>query len=556
MQAGKATIEGKVNGKKQEALERERVKQASTSLMSLLMNANTPGQERNIFKLMDSFSKEFTEQQMKSIVNTSGTKYGETPLMVAVLRKTTTRCVRMLLNAGADVNKADIQSGMTPLMFCCIKGDNVAVLKLLMDAGANIVAQDHTSRTALLHALLHGKIKSFETIVNYTFDYGYSLKREQAAFHTAVHMGHDRLAFLLLKAGVEFDRFLFPVVGLLLVSQKLYVFETMIQNLITSAKMSGDEYSVSNHMKNMFVAVMNFSCGCGNRCTPETKRALMGLDALINLNAGNYLDEDDLGEVLLTAASLCKAEVLAKVLYNVCPERMNVNYQNESGKTALMIALDSPADIFEEMMYKVSSVSVFDNISVLLNAGADVVNLTDDVGLSAVDYAVYSMDPFVILKLAKACYKLVSRKYWDGFGTGSVVGMLPAQQQAFESKAITFGGVDVSEAAPWRIQTHICCDECFDRRVVNIVELIRSLDKYGPTADLDSDYNEVMLCSFNGNMQFLSSAVDIRVRDVSESVAGLFTESDDDYFTDDNEDMISDHREDVRQSAIWWMAMQ
>ena len=526
------------------------MKQASSSLMSLLMNANTPGQEKNIFKLMDSFSNDFTKQQIQCIVNMSGTKYGETALMVAVLRRTTTRCVRMLLNAGADVNVVDAQSGMTPLMFCCVKGNNIAVLKLLMEAGANIAAQDHASRTALFHALMYGKVQSFEAIINYVFEYGNcdSLKGEQQTLLSAVRMGHDRLAFLLLKAGVEFDRVLYSVVGMLLVSQKLYVFEQMIQNLISSAKMSNDEYSVSCDMKNMFVAVMNFSCGCGNRCTPETRRTLIGLDALIKFNAGDFLDEDDLGQVLENAASLCKAEVLTKVLHNVCPARMNVNYQNEAGRTPLMAAIDAPADIFEEMMYKVSSISVFDNINVLLDAGADVVNLTDCEGLSAVDYAVYSMDAFVIISLAKACYKLVSRTYWKGLSTGSALGMLPAQHRVFQSKAITFEHVDVSEDAPWRIQTHICCDECFARKLVKIVTLIRLLDKYGPSADLEYDVNGAMLCSSDGNVFFFSSEVDVRVR------ANSGSDDDDEYFSD--EDMSSDSEDDVRQPAIWWMAMQ
>jgi ankyrin repeat protein len=67
--------------------------------------------------------------------------------------------VRLLLEAGADVNAADPEDGRTALMVAVVPHELKAagkaageVVQLLIQAGANVNARDHWGRTALMHA--------------------------------------------------------------------------------------------------------------------------------------------------------------------------------------------------------------------------------------------------------------------------------------------------------------------------------------------------------------------------------------------------------------------
>ena len=64
-------------------------------------------------------------------------------------------CTRVLLQAGADVNKADY-SGFTPLI-CAANNDNSEVLKLLLEAGASVnYTKPNDGYSALMCAAMHG----------------------------------------------------------------------------------------------------------------------------------------------------------------------------------------------------------------------------------------------------------------------------------------------------------------------------------------------------------------------------------------------------------------
>ena len=77
---------------------------------------------------------------------------GETPLMKAAEETRSPEVIRVLLNAGANVNDQD-DDGETPLMYAMDDYADFAVVRALLDGGAEIDIKDEKDRTALMHAL-------------------------------------------------------------------------------------------------------------------------------------------------------------------------------------------------------------------------------------------------------------------------------------------------------------------------------------------------------------------------------------------------------------------
>lgn len=77
---------------------------------------------------------------------------GETPLMKAAEETRSAEVIRVLLEAGADVNDQD-DDGETPLMYAMDDYADLAVVRALLDGGAEINIKDEKDRTALMHAL-------------------------------------------------------------------------------------------------------------------------------------------------------------------------------------------------------------------------------------------------------------------------------------------------------------------------------------------------------------------------------------------------------------------
>ena len=63
--------------------------------------------------------------------------------------------IRLLLEAGADVNQAD-DDGTTPLMLACRWADDPAIIRLLLESGADIFARDAEGDTPYDYARRSG----------------------------------------------------------------------------------------------------------------------------------------------------------------------------------------------------------------------------------------------------------------------------------------------------------------------------------------------------------------------------------------------------------------
>jgi ankyrin repeat protein len=80
-------------------------------------------------------------------------KYGDTPLMVAIIRRRGEGVVKLLLDHGADVNSRD-ENGYTPLMMASRLGD-MDIVSLLLQHRANqwIVGNDGETAYSLATSL-------------------------------------------------------------------------------------------------------------------------------------------------------------------------------------------------------------------------------------------------------------------------------------------------------------------------------------------------------------------------------------------------------------------
>ena len=125
---------------------------------------------------------------------------GDTALGAAAL-KGQTRCLELLLAAGADADKAD-GYGSTPLIIAA-DGAQLACVERLLKAGADKDAQDTDGETALLYAAWNGH----EAVVEVLLAAGCSVNLPDNADGTplmvAARFNHAGTVKILLEAGED-----------------------------------------------------------------------------------------------------------------------------------------------------------------------------------------------------------------------------------------------------------------------------------------------------------------------------------------------------------------
>lgn len=88
-----------------------------------------------------------------------------TPLQIATMVKDGAPIVRAMIEAGADVNKAN-DAGITPLFFACLKPDiDTGIPQMLIKAGAKFNARTEKGETPLMIAACTGKEKAVRALL-------------------------------------------------------------------------------------------------------------------------------------------------------------------------------------------------------------------------------------------------------------------------------------------------------------------------------------------------------------------------------------------------------
>ena len=222
-------------------------------------------------------------------------KFGETPLMVATVLRST-RVVRLVLErAPEDIHVKD-KSGTTALMLAAMKG-NTRKVDLLVEAGAGsgLHVRDRSEKSALVHALEHGHVGLLDVLV-------------PAMVQSGNPAGNEELIAVLLRT-IRGKAISLPV-GPLEMQIPVLILEAIKRAAMANSRLSPSSsppsfsavlrqpltvvhaclvecaYNVLTAMADGYerdgsVAsmVLRFACGCGKGCDEEAKRICHGLDA-------------------------------------------------------------------------------------------------------------------------------------------------------------------------------------------------------------------------------------------------------------------------------------
>ncbi len=111
--------------------------------------------------------------------------------------------VQLLLDAGADVNYADIY-GVTPLMIASQKG-YLDIAELLLQRGADVTAKSLIQQTALLCALDYGFPDIAVLLINHGANVNDIDKYNRTTLMLAASLGDSSLVSMLVEKGVDIN---------------------------------------------------------------------------------------------------------------------------------------------------------------------------------------------------------------------------------------------------------------------------------------------------------------------------------------------------------------
>ncbi len=122
------------------------------------------------------------------------------PLFLAV-KKGYARAVKVMLNAGDDVNPKDAH-GRTPLHFAAIHGQT-EVVKILLKAGAEVNANEEPGWTPLHLAAYRGHTEMAKLLLEAGAEVNAKDERGRTPLHNAAYWGLIELAKTLINAGAK-----------------------------------------------------------------------------------------------------------------------------------------------------------------------------------------------------------------------------------------------------------------------------------------------------------------------------------------------------------------
>ena len=122
--------------------------------------------------------------------------------IIQVLIAVDTEIVKLLINAGADVNKED--DGYTALHFATDMG-HTEIVKLLINAGADVNIKDGPAygRTPLHYATYKGYTEIVQLLIDAGVNVNIKDGHGRTPLHMASNMEHKEIVKLLIEAGAD-----------------------------------------------------------------------------------------------------------------------------------------------------------------------------------------------------------------------------------------------------------------------------------------------------------------------------------------------------------------
>jgi len=123
-----------------------------------------------------------------------------TPLMMAA-RNGFYQCVKILLEAGADVDKPD-EDGLTPLRYAVLF-EHLDVAKYLLKHSANVDVRDRYLWTPLLSAVANNNTKLTKLLLQYNANPQLKTSRGEYALIKAIYHQNHEIVNLLIQNGAD-----------------------------------------------------------------------------------------------------------------------------------------------------------------------------------------------------------------------------------------------------------------------------------------------------------------------------------------------------------------
>ena len=289
-----------------------------------------------------------------------------------------TKCVDLLLKAGADVN-IQTRDKNTALILAATWG-HPQCLQLMIDAGADMNIQTEDKSTALMGAAAWDHLECVKLLLSAGADVNFATP-EWSAIHRAASYANHRCVNTLLLAGADVNN-----------TTESILVDVMnsTTNLCRMAFQKGN-YILENHnyvscVKLLIEAGADVNMADKQGFTPLINAARLGLDDCIDLliQAGasvNQADNDGVTPVV-------EAAILGtpKCLHRLISAGANVNTIRKGGRTALMECVWYSQEWWDEGENKSKlpkNCKQRESVEILINAGVNV-NARTNKGISAI----------------------------------------------------------------------------------------------------------------------------------------------------------------------------
>ena len=426
--------------------------QTSSNLLHAVMTLS----DSEVCEILRPYVERQTKLVSRSVLNKRG-MYGETPLMAAVLLKST-RTVSMMIDGGANVDAQD-GKGTTSLMLAAVRG-NARTANVLLDAGATLKTRDSEGKTALHYAIQESRREVVEVLVERgSWDFAYGPAEVMAAYQAE----QPSLGKMMICHGM-YDNM--ELIRVCMVKERYGIMEDMLEESMRRR----DSCNLALICKN----ILSFACGCGRCCNEERERIHHSIGLFRSLGCSELLRDDALRDAFWDAGIRCELDTLTLVhdmIRSVSPSLRVVDYYPPDvcqGYTVLMLLmkkLHARLDSGDGPSMTVKN-EIRACVTYLLDCDADT-TVRDVNGRTPLHYAVYSTDIDTVKCMLDHWKTRITSFYWGAFNSGE---RFIQPKKSMQTNVVNLADVDItSDGLPW---ARACCDSCNTLRKIAMQQYI------------------------------------------------------------------------------------
>ena len=143
-----------------------------------------------------------TLAQYTADINAKNDSEGFTALMLTAANNQNSEAVRVLIEAGANVNAKSTKGG-TALMFASVFNKNPEIVKILIEAGADLNAENDEGNTALILSCVYSRAEIARILIESGADLNHTNKHGATALMFAAGRNNADILHILVDAGAD-----------------------------------------------------------------------------------------------------------------------------------------------------------------------------------------------------------------------------------------------------------------------------------------------------------------------------------------------------------------